>query len=347
MYQCKKSDQFADLTKSSRIEGIVSDRSVADLPFVVENGKLHFSSVESHDSISLKLETSTPAQNIAWSDEVGFKSVNYYYYKAVQAMSCPTQDCEGDAPALPSELVGKVKYTDGLIEPKLQYGSTGWLINLNGQYSVGQSLFHYTETHLASVQNPTAEKLQTALSTLTSNDELGIDVHPTNTDRDPGLCCPWKLEAPVVIHSTGKYKIAQAASEFKDLAQILNGVPKLKYTHIINLSHQIKKVPGGWNCSRTTWNFTNVILANWEGLPVVVNGKLRTKGTQIVDHWLNDWSWPLECYMSYESKLVDQKVTKAVYNSRAVCVTYHTLKAKANGTNLTTTAEKCEYRIQK
>jgi hypothetical protein len=349
LYQCQKTNDLSNaqgaassnLTSSSQSSG---ERDATTPAVVVSDGKLKFKDMEAFDSVYLQLESNTVAQNLAWNQSLGFKSIMHYYYKAVEETTC---DGCANAPALPSEFVGKVIETPESIEPLLQYGTTSWLLNTNGQYEIGGSMIHLTATHMVTLLNPSAQLLNTALTTLTSNESLGVDVHTTMTKVDLA-CCDDKKDAPGVYSSNGNQKISQARTWFADMSgtyvqsNLTTGY-KLKYVYGFDLKHE-RKYPT-WKIYKTDWLIKQRIVAVWKGkafanpngVAVLPNSKFVNINTHFT--WGNDG----EVHSS--TTMINAGVSKNVFDSRRHCLGCHKLDVKATKSGLQTSTE-CELEGQ-
>lgn len=351
IFECKKAElkpEYNYKVEQTPPISIGDDRSDLYPSVSVVNGLLRFSSLSVYDSIRAKLERSTIDQNISWSDSLGFKSIRYFYNKALKSSVCESDDCNA---SFPQAYIGKVKMTvDSFnnFEPLLPYITNGWILNTDGNFLVGSTLIHFDENYIYSIKDADFSKLQTAITTKQSDEDNGVFVHTTEVDDRAACDCPQELNCPIVTSSSGLKRIKKAQSFVRDESfsiydNLINAyVTSVSYTYNVSLHHQRRRFTwGSWSiCQRTTWSFTGSVTMRWLGPTFTpFGGGSNVMYNQPFSHNVSIPITGNECKYDYGTVLFGYtSVPLSIYRMRSFCIEKQRLSATANDSGLSTAA---------
>ncbi len=174
--------ETAEVTSSTAIEDLHINVSV-------EDGLLAFESFDAYKDALEKLSTTEDGfythEAIAnWQEAIGFQSMGLKYQNAMNEFE--TVDSEEAYNQFmqnhPGINMSDDPELDEIILP-VAHIQMAYLLNNEGKVMIGENLHMFTETHQLVVLGKEESKLQTALSTLTSDEELGIFAIPYILDE--------------------------------------------------------------------------------------------------------------------------------------------------------------------
>lgn len=167
-------------------------------PVAIKNGVLQFATVEDFREAVSKVQEYTDAELARWEKEVGFLSMWRNYY--AEYAEFEKLESETEAPAFISGKEKYLKYRDGELPPLFESRSFGYLLDKNGRYRIGNSLYCLTGSHQIIIVDGSQEKLDKALQTMKADEENGIYISNIYGDnqqvesRNPTNCisfsCP-------------------------------------------------------------------------------------------------------------------------------------------------------------
>jgi hypothetical protein len=315
----------------------VLDRNEADIS--ISEGKLKFRDMETYNQKLEQIRSNTVDQNIAWSESLDFKSIRYYYQKAMSDLACETEDCPG-IQQLPSQYIGKVIFDGENINPILPSISNGWLLSLDGSFFIGQTLVHFTKDHVFSITNNYQSKLAIAKETLESDFPNGIYVHPIEVSDSRGECCPNLLTCPQINSTPNKYRIKNASSAIVDESVAYwveppsgnaGWVVGIWYYQRLYFHHQ-RKTWAGWTvCDRTFWSYDSDVKVTWLGAPLLGGPNSTTIATGSTHGMpLSLSKTGLEYKYEREQTILSAvSAPKVAVDTRAICITEHLLNVTA------------------
>lgn len=286
------------------------------------------------------VQNASVATLMAWQQNLGFRSVRYFYEDALAQNCCP--DEEGNVEQIAALYAGKIIYdaAEKDIKPLLPFVTTGWLVNRRGEFKVGNSLVRYTNDHVISVIDGSTSKLAAALSNPVDDVPNGVYAHPVVGDR--GECCAWNLNAPSVNNgsSSGSKRIKTAWVTNWD-ESFAAGVPNFgtMYNVIFTFAgyfHHQRKTWLDWTvCQRTRWEYTTGEVARLINIPpncqCIPAGFINPKTISISTTSAN------ECKLNFEQQVFSAlNVTPAVYSMLDLCFERISLNTKALDSNLIT-----------
>lgn len=262
---CKSSCLFFTLLvlfTACNKDGLVVDSTEfpSSKDVLVKDGELFFSDIDAFQKVQNFIKTANFAEIMRWQSQIGFKSVNFYYFTAKNSLG--VDETPEDWEKLRTAYKDLIKIEGHRIRPRLEIGPFGWFIGEKNQMHIEKSIVYYTtDEYVISVVDGDLDKLERAKLVKQSDLENGIYVHPVILRRTILRTCPSYLGLYDVRSPSDTRKIDMEIAVIENNFGVSGGF-SVNVVGTVYFDHEKRAAFGIWNGDQTQCTYDAAIVGN-------------------------------------------------------------------------------------